>query len=126
MYTRQQLLEIDSNPGMLHVSVVNGSVWFSEDAIADLEALTGRKPPMHSLREVLVYLDLESAKLQCDTFNESAHAMNWAGFCLMRSLRHAIETKMFGSELAGEFPDAQSMHDAFVCGPQASTADALH
>lgn len=126
MYTRQQLEEAEDNPGLLHVSVVEGKVWLSEDALENLELFTGRQPPSDNLRDVLEFLKVEAENLQGATFSGAAQEMNWSGYCLMRGLRHAIETKAHGRDIAGEMPDPYTLHDSFLCEPVNKGSFTLH
>ena len=126
MYTRQQLDEAEGNPGMLHVCVVDGTVWMSEEALEDIERFSGRRPPSDTLREVLEFLKMEAENLQGPTINGATRAMNWSGYCLMRGLRHAIETKALGREFVGEMPGPEVLHDSFVCEPFNKGGFALH
>jgi hypothetical protein len=126
MYTREQLEESESNPGMHHVSVVDGVVWMSEDALEDIELFTGRLPASDNLRDVLEFLKVEAEKLQGPTFSSEAQEMNWSGYCLMRGLRHAVETKALGREMVGEMPDPYQLHESFIRGPFDKGAFKLH
>ena len=115
MYSQDEILDLEGNPGMLHVSVFEGRIWISELALEDIETFTGRRPGSENPRQVLEFLDVECAKLQGATFNQSAQQVNFMGYCLMKGLRHAIETKMFGRGLVGEMPDPNMLHDSFLC-----------
>jgi len=115
MYTRQQIEEAEDNPGMLHVSVVDGKVWMSEDVLEDIELLTGRRPDGDNLRVVQEFLKVESENLQGETISGSAQQMNWSGYCLMRALQHAIETKAHGRGIVGEMPDSRTLNGSFFC-----------
>lgn len=126
MYTRQQLEEVEDNPGMLHVSVVGGSVWMSEDALEDIELFTGRRPPSDNLRDVLEFLELEAVNLQRATFSLEAKAMNWTGYCVIRGLLHAIETKAHGRDIVGEMPDPTTLQERFLCEPLSRGGFTLH
>lgn len=126
MHTHQDWLDIEENPGLLHVSVHEGHIWLSDDALHDLEEYTGRRPASDNARDVLEFLDTESAKLRGATFSQGAQEMNFMGFCLMKGLRHAIEVKMFGKEHVEELPDMYTLQASFLAETPVPQGITLH
>ena len=109
-----------------HVSVHEGRVWLSPTALSDIEFFTGHKLSTEHPREVLQFLDEESAKLQGPTISESAGELNFIGFCLMKGIRHTIVLKMFGPEHVGEFLGQRELEMSFMATPRQSAAATVH
>ena len=72
------------------------------------------------------FLDVEMARLQLESISDSGEQQNFLGFCLLRSLRHAIDTKLHGAQFAGEMPDGSFLEMAFFAAPMRSTATTTH
>lgn len=116
----------DAEPLEWHVSFHEGKIWLSDVALDELEHFTGRRMVHEHVRDVLQFLDQEAALLQKPTFSQNAEDMNFLGFAFIKAIRHAIQTKLMGEELAGQFPNEYALEVAFMCDPVRSPADTLH
>lgn len=126
MYTAQQIESIENNPDLLEVCLVAGKLWVSEDAREDIATYTGRCPPTEDVREMLQYLSAECEKLKYETISEGASQFNFHGYCVLKSIEHAIETKMHGSDVTGEFPDGYELNHSFMCDGLPQSRFVLH
>lgn len=109
-----------------HVSVHEGSIWLSQEALDDLEFFTGRRVVSEHPRDVLEFLDREAAQLQGPTISDGAAEMNMTGYALIQGIRHAIISKMFGPEFAGDFPHPDELAMSFHSTPRSLAGLTLH
>ena len=126
MYTAQQIESIENNPNLLEVCLVGGRLWISEDAREDIATYTGQCPDTEDVREMLKFLSEQCENLKHDTISERASEFNFAGFCTLKSIEHAIETKMHGADVTGEFPDNYDLNHSFMCDGLPKTRFVLH
>ena len=109
MNTPEDLRRIDNNPDLLHVNVVNGKLWLSDDARDDIERFTGRSPETDSPRQMIEFLQTECGLLQArdERLGEREAKDNFLAFCALKGIAHAIETKFLGAAHVGAFePEA--------------------
>lgn len=75
---------------------------------------------------MLIFLDVESAKLRGRTQSEASTELSWLGFGLMQSLKHAITAQLFGPDHAGQAPSREDMKNWFRHGLGTSKSYELH
>ena len=126
IYTAQKIKLIENNPDLLEVCLGGGRLWISEDARDDIATYTGQCPDTEDVREMLKFLSQQCEKLKYDTISERASQFNFHGYCVLKSIEHAIETKMHGSDVTGEFPDDSELNHSFVCDGLPQSRFVLH
>ncbi|MDN3919186.1 hypothetical protein [Roseateles violae] len=122
----QELAEIQNNPDLLFVDIVEGRLWLSEDARCDIEGYAGDCPETESPLQMLEFLQSRCAAMQADYADDEGGASNdFMAFCVLKGIEHAIETLLYGQALIGQFRP-EGLIEAFKRGPDALPSYTLH
>ena len=122
MHTTDDAHRIDNNPDLLHVGIVDGKLWLSDDAQEDIRGFTGFLPDTDSPLRMLRFLQSECRRLQAqdDPLGPDEAQRNFLAFCALKGLEHAIETKYLGPAHVGAFKP-EGLIAAFFCPPLAAS-----
>ena len=105
------IASLDDNPDLANVSIVQGRLWLSDMALEDIESISGELPGSDDPRAVLEHIDRACAQLQSahgDDLDDPELEENFVGWGVLRGIAHAIETKLYGREVAGPWPPQQA------------------
>lgn len=94
---------IDANPDLLHVRIVDGRLWLSEDARQDIEICAGSCPHTENPRLMLEFLRAACLRLQLIDMDTEEAEGAFMSFCVLKGLEHAIDTHWQGVDVVGAF-----------------------
>lgn len=103
--------DLNDNPDLDNVSIVDGRLWLSESAQRDIELFAGRpNVDCDDPRAVLRALGAAARRLQArgqrSRRDDPRLERDFVGWGVLTSLSHAIVTKLDGPEAAGPWPPA--------------------
>lgn len=111
----------DNNPDLLHVHIVAGRLWLSEDARQDIEVCAGHCPDTDSPIQMLAFLRAACLRLQLVDMDSELAEGAFMSFCVLKGIEHAIETHWHGAGSTGAFrPEQLLMAFTSSLSPQAS------
>lgn len=115
---------LENNPELLHVGIVGGRLWLSEDALDEIEMLTGQRIDSDEPRVVIEFLRRECRQLQArdERLGDADARRNFLAFCALKGIEHAVETRYLGTDHVGAFRPEGLVADFFRASQQTSLA----
>lgn len=125
MYTQADLKLFNLNPYLPGINFYEGSIWLADEVKDDIESFCGSVPPSEHPRDVLLFIQHQCMEMKKPTRSQEIARVNFAGFCTLMTIKHAIEVRMFGPEAAGDFRD-DLLETQFYCIESSATSMTIH
>jgi hypothetical protein len=103
MAIHQHAFDTENNPDLLCVDIVDGKLWLSDDVRCDIEGFAGSCLQTDSPRRMIDFLQARCAELRQVDFDDGRADNHFMAFCVLKGIEHAIETRLYGSDVVGDF-----------------------